>query len=201
MREQQDVKPIAIAICGESGAGKTTTTGIIQGLGFRPCSVSGLLRQEAENALESPSRSQVQNYGKEKQVAEGPDYFARRLLSEINPFAYPRTVIDGLRNLAELETLRAGARDAGAHFVLLAMMTPDETRFERVQSRGRGGDPLSLAEFQQDDARAAGLEGGDQAFQQNIALINAADVRITNEGSMEDLELHIKDLLNRLEQA
>lgn len=201
MAESTQARPLAIAICGESGAGKTTTTGILEDLGFQPCSVSGLLRLEAEAALSSPTRTQVQDYARMKQETEGRDYFARRLISETNPFAQPRTVIDGLRNMAELQTLRQEAERVGATFVLLAMLTPDATRFERVQGRARGGDPVSLEEFQAADQRASGLDEGEQAAQQNNALIKSADARMTNEGSMADLKAGIETLLEELDKA
>ncbi|MEX0740086.1 MAG: AAA family ATPase [Pseudohongiella sp.] len=193
-----DTTPLAIAICGESGAGKTTTTGLIQKLGFNPCSVSALLREEAESAHDQPTRAQVQEYGRQRQEAEGADYFARRLLRDIDPFHQPRTVIDGLRNLSELSTLRQAAREAGARFVLLAMVTPDATRFERVRSRGRAGDPDTLEEFQAADTRAAGISEGDRAFQQNAALIDHADIRITNDQGMDALQSRIQQLVNEL---
>lgn len=186
----------AIAICGESGAGKTTTTELIRQRGFTSCSVSGILRQEAESAINSPSRSEVQDFGRRKQEEKGDDYFARQMLATLDPFTQPRTVIDGLRNLAELELLRDAAAESGTQFLLLAMVTPDETRFERVQSRGRAGDPQTLEEFMAADERARGA--GDQNFQQNEALIRAADERIINSGDLDTLNEQIDHLLAKV---
>lgn len=195
---QRPEKSLAIAICGESGAGKTTTTELLKNRGFSACSVSAYLRQEAESAIENPSRSQVQEYGRQRQLKEGADYFARRMLDELAPFEKPRTVIDGLRNLSELNTLRRAATDAGAQLVLIALVTPDETRFQRVKDRGRAGDPTSLEKFIADDERAKGLSNDEEAFQQNEALIETADEKITNTGGIEDLEGSIDSLLQKV---
>lgn len=193
---EQAQNHIAIAICGESGAGKTTTTGLIRARGFRPCSVSGFLRDEAESVIDSPSRAQIQDYGRRRQEEEGDDYFARRMLTTLSPFNHPRSVIDGLRNLAELQLLRQVAAEANARFVLLALMTPDAVRFERVQSRGRNGDPRTLDEFMAADERARGA--GGQNFQQNAALIEAADERIINSGDLDTLNQQIDHLLAKV---
>lgn len=64
------------------------------------------------------------------------------------------------------------------------MVTKDSTRFTRVQSRGRTGDPDTFESFQAADTRAA----GNDAFQQNQVLINHADVKLVNDGSFEDLQ-------------
>lgn len=182
-------RSIIVAVCGDSGAGKSTTTGLLKDMGFRAFSLSGLLRDEADAAFDAPSRAQVQAYGKRMQQEHGNDYFARRLVAETDLIAPGDAVIDGMRNLDEVEHIRAAAEKAGMTFVMIALVLDAERRFDRVQRRSRAGDPGDLETFKIDDARANGANG---VFQNNAALVAAADIRLVNDGDIASLknELH-----------
>ena len=132
---------LIIAVCGDSGAGKSTTTGLLRDEGFAPYSLSAFLRQEAEAAIDTPTREQVQSHGKNQQERHGNHYYAEVLIAKTDLMAQRRAVIDGLRNLDELDHLRRVARDKGLRLVLLALVLDTESRFQRVQGRARAGDP------------------------------------------------------------
>lgn len=177
-------KALIIAICGESGAGKSTTTGLLSDAGFKAYSLSAILRHEAEAAHVKPARSEVQHHGKTMQTAHGNDYYARRLVETTDLMSSPRAVVDGMRNLDEVAFLRARAAQAGAEMRLLAMVASADLRFERVIGRARDGDPTAKEQFAADDARANGAEG---EFQNNRVLIEAADWRIENTGGVAEI--------------
>ncbi|KUF09129.1 AAA family ATPase [Pseudoponticoccus marisrubri] len=183
---------LIVAVCGDSGAGKSTTTGLLREEGFAPYSLSAFLRQEAEAAIDTPTREQVQSHGKAQQEAHGNHYYAEVLISQTDLMAQRRAVIDGLRNLDELEHLRATAERHGLTLVLLALVLDTESRFQRVQGRARAGDPGELERFRTDDLRA---NGGDGNFQNNAALIDAADLRIENTGDIETLRAKLRAAL------
>lgn len=185
---------IIVAICGDSGAGKSTTTGLLKDAGFRAFSLSGLLRQEAEAAIDRPSRAQVQAHGKAMQQEHGNDYFARRLVAETGLMGPGDAVIDGMRNLDEVAHVRQAAQAAGADFVLLALVLDAESRFHRVQGRSRAGDPADPETFRIDDARANGADGG---FQNNAELVAAADIRLVNDGDLAALSRKLRAALAR----
>lgn len=184
---------LIIAICGESGAGKSTTTEKLKNMDFISYSLSGFLRQEAEGALGSPTRIQVQKHGKSMQEQHGNDYYARLLEEKSDLFLQSHAVIDGLRNEDELAYLRNRAAQAGATLKLLALVLDSDTRFQRVTGRARSGDPTALEQFVADDARANGAEG---AFQNNQRLIELADGKIENTGDMETLHKALVTLVN-----
>ena len=185
-------KALFIAVCGESGAGKSTTTQLLADAGFEAYSLSSILRREAEEAYGNPTRAQVQTHGKTMQTAHGNDYYARRLVETTGLMASCRAVVDGMRNLDEIAFLRAQAAQAGAQFRLLALVVDADTRFQRVMGRARGGDPTTKDQFAVDDTRANGAEG---AFQNNLALINAADWRVENTGDHEALAKRLHGLI------
>lgn len=183
---------LIIAICGESGAGKSTTTTILGEAGFEAYSLSGFLRAEAEARYGKPRRDQVQAHGREMQRRHGNDYYARLLVERTDLMDQRRAVVDGLRNLDELGHLRQVAARHGRSLVLLALALDPNTRFERVRSRGRSGDPAERTRFAEDDARA---NGGRHGFQDNSGLIAAADWRVENTGNLCDLRAAVEALI------
>lgn len=185
-------KGLIVAICGESGAGKSTTTGIVQDLGFRAYSLSGILRTEAEAAYGAPTRADIQSYGQSVQSQFGNDTFARRLVETTDLLDQPRAVVDGMRNRAEVARLREEAAARNIEIRLLALVLDAETRFARVQSRARSGDPTNPEAFRQDDERANDPNG---KFQENRALIASADFRIENTGDIAKLRQAIADVI------
>lgn len=183
---------VIIAICGESGAGKSTTTGLLTGRGFRPYSLSAFLRAEAEAAHGQPTRPQVQAHGKAMQARHGNDYYARRLIEATDILSGGNAVVDGMRNLDELACLRRSADGAGMRLRLLALILDPEQRFGRVTGRARAGDSPDFAAFRADDARANGAEGD---FQNNAVLIAAADWHIHNDGDIDALAARLDALV------
>jgi len=185
---------IVVGICGESGAGKSTSTEILKSHGFAPFSVSSLVREDVKSLYGDMPREEVQRYAREKQAEEGADHFARRFLQEYAPFEHTMVVLDGIRNRKELETLRKAAATHNGTFVMLGLVTDDNKRFTRVQSRGRSGDPATFAEFKEADMRSA--DHGD--FQENRLLVEESDYRIVNDGTMEELEKSIMNLVDKI---
>lgn len=181
-----------IAICGESGAGKSTTTRLLADAGFEAFSLSAILRREAEATHGNPTRAQVQAHGRNMQAAHGNDYYARRLVETTGLMSSTRAVIDGMRNPDEVAFLRDRAAETGAELRLLALVLDAEMRFRRVTGRARAGDPVGMEQFADDDARANGAEGD---FQNNRALIEIADWRIENTDDVETLAARLNALI------
>jgi len=182
---------VVLALVGESGAGKTTTTAIIADMGFAPIALAKHLRETAIAKYCKPERSQVQNLARETQAIHGDDYYARVALSD-QAFSQPGDVIiDGLRNVAELEYTTKAVADSDRKFLLIAVLASDDMRFSRVVNRGRAGDPLVRERFEEDDARARG--SAQDGFQQNGILIEMAEHTIHNTGDMETLRASVRD--------
>ncbi len=189
---------LIIAICGESGAGKSTTTGILKDAGFGAYSLSGFLREEAEAKYGTPTREQVQDHARAMQRDHGNAYYAQKLLENTDLLDQERAVVDGMRNLEEVALLRETADARGTTLVLLALVLDQHQRFDRVQGRGRTGDPGDKALFFRDDSRANGSEGG---FQNNQSLVAAADICVENSGDVAALGAKLKDLIDDVSTA
>ena len=176
---------LVLALVGESGAGKTTTTAVLEEKGFAPIALSKHLREAARTLYGTPKREQVQSLARDTQKTKGDDYYAKVALSNPVFGSSKNIVIDGLRNKAELNYTLAEVKKSGRSFFLVAVIASDDTRFERVVNRGRTGDPLERAKFDRDDARARG--SAEDGFQQNSLLIDMAEHRLMNTGDLNEL--------------
>ncbi len=108
MNTQNSNPGIVLALVGESGAGKTTTTGILAEKGFAPIALAKHLRETAMAKYGVPAREEVQALARETQKTEGDDYYARAALSAPVFATSTDVVIDSLRNKAELDYLGKG---------------------------------------------------------------------------------------------
>ena len=91
-----------------------------------------------------------------------------------------------------LETSSAAFRSAfGSSLVVFAVEASSEIRWGRVQRRRRPDDPTSWQEFLRRDARERGW-GLEQ-------VVAAADLRIVNEGSLDDFYAAVRKALRRLD--
>lgn len=190
---------LVLALVGESGAGKTTTTAIIEDMGFAPLALGKYLREMAIAEYGTPERVQVQKLARKMQNIHGDDYYARIALSDPSFLQTRNVIIDGLRNTAELRYTTQAVADTGRKLFLVALMASDETRFSRVVGRGRAGDPLTRERFIEDDARASGsMEDG---FQQNGILISMAQHTIHNTGDMHTLRNQIEEAVGIAHQS
>ena len=174
-----------IALVGESGAGKSTSSAHLADRGFHLITIAASLRAEATKRFGAPSREQVQQHARETQAVEGNDTYAVKAMAELEGGDHRNVVLDGLRNSEELAYARSLAARLGYAFALIALRVPSETRFDRVVGRARDGDPLSREVFVQADKNAMGE--GDKGFQQNGYLMDAANHVICNTGALSTL--------------
>jgi len=92
-------------------------------------------------------------------------------------------VIDGVRNLQEVETFK---RKLGDDFLLVAIQVSDELRYKRAMNRGREDDSKDLTKIKERDNREIGWGLN--------TVIASADIIISNEGELEELHNKIKQV-------
>ena len=90
-------------------------------------------------------------------------------------------VVDSIRTPAEVEALRSRG-----DFTLIEIRADEESRWQRMTSRGRAGDPTEKAAFLSQEAAEAKSE--DEAGQALDATAAMADITILNDGTLEELE-------------
>lgn len=179
-----------IGVSGRNGSGKGTLLEALARNGFEILSLSDVLRQELAEQGVSETRERMIELGTRLRRERGPGALAEVLGPRLNKNTHYG--IDSIRHPAEVAVL--AATDPG--FRLIWVEAPVELRFERMQRRGRPGDPETL----QDLERLEDLErgGGDQATQQLDAVCDRSDFRIQNEGRVDELSEALAPILDTM---
>ena len=82
-------------------------------------------------------------------------------------------------------------------FILIEIRANTETRWERLQSRARDGDPLDKETFmEQEKAEAVAKDDAGQALNATAEL---ADIVILNDGTEEELIGDLEEFFQKIE--
>lgn len=173
-----------IGVAGRNGAGKGEFVRFLETRSFSVLSLSDAIRQElAKRGLEE-TRERMIDVGQEMRRKAGPGALAQQLVKHFK--ADRNYAIDSVRHPVEVEILR----HCGQDFHLIWIDAKLETRFERLQARGRSGEPQSVAELERLEARERGSD--DPNAQQLDGVQDQADFTLANEGTLESFQAEIQ---------
>jgi len=173
---------LTIGLTGTIASGKEAVASLLGEAGYAYFSLSDRVREEAtRQGLQTPSRADLQRIGNEIRHSEGPAAWAKRTLEKIESARVGKAVVDGFRNPHEVAYFRQCAQ-----FYLVAVDAPSAVRFKRFLERQRPGDPRTLAEFLEVDARDRGV-GEPEEGQQVGACLQLAQFTLWNDGTLEEL--------------
>jgi dCMP deaminase len=176
-----------LGVAGLYASGKGEAVDFLVARSFVAFSLSDVIREELARRGETESRERMIAVGNGLRAAEGPGALARRLLPRLQRDR--NHVIDSIRHPAEVEVLRS----ASPRFRLIWIDAVEATRLERIRTRGRKGDPDSLAELRR--LEGSELGSGDPSAQQLLAVRSLADEVITNDGTVDELYEQLHRLL------
>lgn len=168
-----------IAFTGLPGSGKSEAVAAAERQGWTVVRMGDEVRAEAKRRGVELSDENLGDIASELRRQEGMDVWARRSL----PSERDRIVIDGIRNIEEVEFFREQLDD----FVLAAIHASPSTRYQRLRERGRADDATSREALQERDERELGWGIG--------SVVAMADVVIVNEGSLEELQGKVQRLI------
>jgi dephospho-CoA kinase len=129
--------------------------------------------------------SVVGKIANEERLKKGMDIWAKRTIKNIHS---DKTVIDGIRNIEEVQFYKEHLKD---RFFVVGLFANEKRRFERIKSRNRVDDPKTLEEFKERDHRE--LSWGLA----NVFVL--ADTILINTESLNIFRKKILKLLNTLE--
>lgn len=169
--------PILIGITGSFGSGCTELFHTIETLAptdlkVETFKISDEIKEEAiKRGLSNPDRKILQDIGNELRKEKGNAYWINRVLSKTKFDSDKLIVIDGIRNLGEVNELHKYAR-----FFLVAVDCSTENRWQRLKDKIYKGDRQA---FERDDRRdkSEGLPYGQQV----LACVEQADIIFVNE--------------------
>jgi len=180
-----------IGLTGTKASGKGEVAEFLKKKGFLYLSTSDMVREEAKRRkIEDYTIKQLQDIGNELREKQGTGVLALmviRLMEEGKNY-----VVDGIRNLGEIEELRK-RKD----FFLIGVDAPQEKRFNWLINRKRDSDPKTWEGFLSMEERDWGkneLNSGQQVSK----CIEQADIKIYNDSSLEELNKRIEEVIARI---
>lgn len=146
-------------------------------------SLSSIIRSELEKKKKGFNRGTLQDLGNQMRKKYG-NHILAKLATDFLQRDKQVIIIDGIRNLGEVDYLRKNFKN---NFILIATDAPREIRFERMSKRGRPDDPKTLEEFSQLDDRDQGKD--EPEYGQHVReCMEKADLTIINDGTVEQFE-------------
>jgi dCMP deaminase len=175
-----------IGLTGKNAAGKTEVSQYLVSRGFEYHSLADGVRDEARKRGREITREVLIELGNELRSRFGAGVLAERVSARLGTDR--NYVIDSIRNPTEVEVLKR-RKD----FVLLAVDANRQVRFERSRLRGREGATATLEQFIREEDRE--MASDDPASQQLAATWRMADLVVQNDGSLEELNQKLAEIL------
>jgi len=179
---------VIVGLTGKFAAGKGTVADLLVQRGFAYHSLSDVIREELKAREIAESRENLTEVGNSLRREHGPAALAIMIRDRL--LDGRDHIVDSIRNPAEVEVLKLLSG-----FVLVGVDAHRELRFERLVTRDRQGDPSSWEQFCALEDRET--TSTDPTTQQLAATWQAVDEVVINDGSRDDLERGLTDLLTR----
>ena len=177
-----------IGLTGRNASGKSTIVNWFSKKGLETSSCSDSIRAWLAEQNIEPTRDALIEGGRELRRKGGAGILAEMLLEILDG---KDAVVDSIRTPGEVEALRK--RD---DFILIEVRANTETRWKRLQSRARTGDPLDKETFLKQERAEA--EAKDDAGQALNATAELADLVILNDGTENELLDDLEELYQKL---
>ena len=177
-----------IGLTGRNASGKSTIVNWFSKKGLETSSCSDSIRAWLAEQNIEPTRDALIEGGRELRRKGGAGILAEMLLEILDG---KNAVVDSIRTPGEVEALRK--RD---DFILIEVRANTETRWKRLQSRARTGDPLDKETFLKQERAEA--EAKDDAGQALNATAELADLVILNDGTEKELLDDLEELYQKL---
>ena len=181
-----------IGLTGMPGSGSNFVGDfLVQEKGFTWLSYSDILRGELKKKGKEITRKNMQDLGNEIRERYGAGELSKRLINKME--GGRNYVVGTIRNPAEIEELRK-KKD----FVMVHVFAPQKLRFERILRRNREGDPRTWEDFLALEDKDGGV-GQKPSGLRIKDCIKISDYTIVNDSTLEDLKMHVEELLGKIE--
>jgi len=179
-----------IGITGTKSSGKDVVAKIFQEKGFEFTSISDRCREEAvARGIPNYTINDLQNIGNDLREKFGSGVLIERSLEKLK--GKDNIVLGGIRNPGEVFALK----EKGA--ILIAVDAPEEIRYQRLFSRNKREDPKEKQKLIEMDKRDLG-KGESEFGQQVRKSMELADYKIINNGTKEELQEKVEEVIKNL---
>lgn len=181
-----------LAIVGMSGSGKSVAVDYLTSKGYPKVYFGGMIYKEMEKRgiARTPDGESEKKFREEIRETEGKDWVVRQVINETRDLisaGQKRIVLDGVYSWTEYCLLK---HEFPRALTFVAVVVDKNLRYERVAVRpGRSFDGNAIRE--RDRSEIENLEKGGP--------IAAADYYILNNGSIEDCNNRLDEILKEIE--
>lgn len=179
---------IIFGFVGQAGSGKGTAANILhKKYGAEVFTFSDILHHILNRLFLPNSRDNLIKMSQTLRESFGQDILANTMERQVAESNCELIVVDGIRRIQDIEDLRKNP-----NFHLIEIQTLPATRFERLKLRNEkpGESSMSWEEF---------LEMGNKETEVTIAAVaQQAELRIDNQGSMEELDVELERVISEL---
>lgn len=180
-----------IGITGTNGAGKGAVVEyLVANKGYSRYSGRSIILEALHARGIEPKRGAMRDVANALRQEHGPGYIMERLYTMAKDDS--NAVLESVRTIGEAEFLKSkGAK-------IIAVDAKIETRYERVRSMDHDTTPLSFEDFKiMEDREMASSEPWDMNV---FGVMQLADARIENDGTLEELHQKVNEALLALKQ-
>jgi len=172
-----------IAFVGMPASGKSEASAVARSLKIPVVNMGDEVREEAKRRGLPPTDENIGGTGTALRRDEGMDAIAKRCVPKIRAQRSDVVVVDGTRNIEEVNYFK---NHFGDDFKLIAINAPFDLRFERVKKRARSDDMNGIEELKRRDEREKswGLE----------KAMDMSDITLNNTRSIEEFQEEIRKL-------
>lgn len=180
-----------IGITGTDGAGKGTVVEyLVKNKGYLHFSSRGVITRELLDRGLPTDRAHLREMGNLLRAEHGDDFLVTFALEQVQHEAQRYMIIESIRAVAEVETLKANGG------VLLAVDAEQAVRYERICGRKLASDSVSYEQFAAQEKLE--MNDPDPHGMQKARVMAMADYTIMNNGSLAELEQATESALSLL---
>ncbi len=184
----QTKQKVVVGTAGMPGAGKATVKITAENMGYPVVVMGDEIREETQRRGLAPTPENIGKIMLQLREEEGPATVAKRCIPKIEDAKSNSVFVDGIRSLHEVDEFKRHFHN----FILIAVHSSPEARFQRLSKRKRSDDPLGWDVFYQRDLRELSVGQGD--------VIAVADYMIVNEGTYEEFKTKVRQVLEAIIQ-
>jgi len=180
---------MVVGVAGMPGAGKASVKAAAESMGYPVIVMGDVIRDETKRRGLEPTPENIGKIMLKLREEEGSSAVARRCIPAIQNAESNVVFLDGVRSLHEVDEFKKCFPD----FILIAVHSSPETRFQRLSKRKRSDDPKGWDVFLRRDKRELSVGQGD--------VIAMADYMIVNEGTYSEFKTKVRQVLEAVVQT
>jgi dephospho-CoA kinase len=181
---------LIIGITGTLGAGKGAVVDYLKQKGFEHFSVREFLLAEIHRRGLKPNRDSTNLVGEELRSKHSPSYIIEELCAEAEKTGKD-SIIESVRAMGEVNFLKKQK-----NCYLIAVDADPHIRYDRAIKRKSSLDHVSYEKFISDEQRE--MFSNDPARMSLSDCIKAADFLIINEGTKDELNAKVEEILKKI---